>query len=217
MARTSFVTRKALRRREKRRCGCQKRGEPSPRRSTIVFAPGTDISDGSFHPARQIHRPHVARRDQGAVVARRWRAGLRRSSIATAPRPQRLRSRARKGFYWAGRAASQGRQSCRGGALLEHGRRAYPGLWYYGQLALSELGKFDVGLRTDTCNADASDESERRAFERRSADRARCAPSPATAATGSTERAFFEAIADKAETPARNGARRPSLRSETLA
>ena len=100
-----------------------------------------------------------------------------------------------KGFYWAGRAASQAGD--RAGAQRYWEMAAdYPD-WYYGQLALSELGQ-PMPAFPQTPQPDAAD---RAAFE---AD-------PLTGALRAisrnrrdwrTERAFFEAIAEKAETPA---------------
>ena len=99
-----------------------------------------------------------------------------------------------KGFYWAGRAAA------RAGDRAEAERywqmaADFPD-WYYGQLALSELRQ----PMPNFAQVSQPDAAERAAFE---AD-------PLTGALRAiarnrrdwrTERAFFEAIADKADTP----------------
>lgn len=157
-----------------------------------VFAPGTDISDGSF-----------ALRDKYTDLM--WLGGTKAlwslgDGAQAAPLFYRYGTAAKtpltrsKGFYWAGRAAA--RAGDREGAQRYWEMAADYPEWYYGQLALKELGRpmptFAALPRPDA--------SQRAAFE---AD-------PLTAALRSiarnrrdwrTERAFFEAIADKAKTP----------------
>jgi len=157
-----------------------------------VFAPGTDISDGSF-----------ALRDKYTDLM--WLGGTKAlwslgDGAQAAPLFYRYGTAAKtpltrsKGFYWAGRAAARAGDT--EGAQRYWAMAAdYPD-WYYGQLALSELGRPMPGFAA----VPAADSAQRAAFE---AD-------PLTGALRAiarnrrdwrTERAFFEAIADKADTP----------------
>ena len=157
-----------------------------------VFAPGTDISDGSF-----------ALRDKYTDLM--WLGGTKAlwslgDGAQAAPLFYRYGTAAKtpltrsKGFYWAGRAAARAGDT--EGAQRYWAMAAdYPD-WYYGQLALSELGQPMPGFAA----VPAADSAQRAAFE---AD-------PLTGALRAiarnrrdwrTERAFFEAIADKADTP----------------
>ena len=158
-----------------------------------VFAPGTDISDGSY----TLRDKYTDLMWLGGTKSL-WSLGDGERAAplfyryGTAAKTPLTRS---KGFYWAGRAAS------RAGNRAEAERywnmaAEYPD-WYYGQLALSELGKPMPAF----AQVPQPDASARAAFE---AD-------PLTGALRAiarnrrdwrTERAFFEAIADKAETPA---------------
>lgn len=157
-----------------------------------VFAPGTDISDGSF----TLRDKYTDLMWLGGTKAL-WSMG---DGAQAAPLFYRYGTAAKtpltrsKGFYWAGRAAS--RAGDRAGAQRYWEMAAeYPD-WYYGQLALSELGRPMPAF----ANVPAASSAERAAFE---AD-------PLTGALRAisrnrrdwrTERAFFEAIAQKADTP----------------
>ncbi|MBX7500055.1 lytic transglycosylase domain-containing protein [Qipengyuania sp. YG27] len=157
-----------------------------------IFAPGTDISDGSY----TLRDKYTDLMWLGGTKAL-WSLG---DGAQAAPLFYRYGTAAKtpltrsKGFYWAGRAAA--RAGDREGAQRYWEMAAdYPD-WYYGQLALKELGR---PMRSFAALPQA-DQSERAAFE---AD-------PLTGALRSiarnrrdwrTERAFFEAIADKADTP----------------
>ena len=157
-----------------------------------VFAPGTDISDGSF----TLRDKYTDLMWLGGTKAL-WSLG---DGAQAAPLFYRYGTAAKtpltrsKGFYWAGRAAARAGDT--EGAQRYWAMAAdYPD-WYYGQLALSELGQPMPGFAT----VPAADSAQRAAFE---AD-------PLTGALRAiarnrrdwrTERAFFEAIADKADTP----------------
>ena len=157
-----------------------------------VFAPGTDISDGSY----TLRDKYTDLMWLGGTKAL-WSLG---DGAQAAPLFYRYGTAAKtpltrsKGFYWAGRAAA--RAGDREGAQRYWEMAAdYPD-WYYGQLALKELGRPIPGFAA----LPQPEASERAAFE---AD-------PLTGALRSiarnrrdwrTERAFFEAIADKADTP----------------
>ena len=157
-----------------------------------VFAPGTDISEGSF----TLRDKYTDLMWLGGTKAL-WSLGdgARAAPLfyryGTAAKTPLTRS---KGFYWAGRAAA------RAGDRAEAERywqmaADFPD-WYYGQLALSELRQ----PMPNFAQVPQPDAAERAAFE---AD-------PLTGALRAiarnrrdwrTERAFFEAIADKASTP----------------
>ena len=157
-----------------------------------VFAPGTDISEGSF----TLRDKYTDLMWLGGTKAL-WSLGdgARAAPLfyryGTAAKTPLTRS---KGFYWAGRAAA------RAGDRAEAERywqmaADFPD-WYYGQLALSELRQ----PMPNFAQVPQPDAAERAAFE---AD-------PLTGALRAiarnrrdwrTERAFFEAIADKADTP----------------
>ncbi len=157
-----------------------------------IFAPGTDISDGSY----TLRDKYTDLMWLGGTKAL-WSLG---DGAQAAPLFYRYGTAAKtpltrsKGFYWAGRAAA--RAGDREGAQRYWEMAAdYPD-WYYGQLALKELGRPMPSFAA----LPQADQSERAAFE---AD-------PLTGALRSiarnrrdwrTERAFFEAIADKADTP----------------
>jgi len=159
-----------------------------------LFAPGTDVSDGSF----TLRDKYTDLMWLGGTKAL-WSLG---DGGRAAPLFYRYGTGAKtpltrsKGFYWAGRAAA------RAGDRAEAQRywtmaADYPD-YYYGQLALSELGKplptFDPVLTTGI------DGDTREAFQ----------AEPLTLALRDmarnrrdwrTERAFFEAIAENADTP----------------
>ncbi|UOR15007.1 lytic transglycosylase domain-containing protein [Qipengyuania aquimaris] len=159
-----------------------------------LFAPGTDISDGSF-----------TLRDKYTDLM--WLGGTKAlwslsDGAQAAPLFYRYGAAAKtpltrsKGFFWAGRASAQAGNRAEAERYWNMAA-AYPD-YYYGQLALSELGRpmpSFASLRTD-----GIDEADRRAFD---AD-------PLTEAlremarnrrAWQTERAFFEALAEKAQTP----------------
>ncbi len=157
-----------------------------------VFSPGTDISDQSF----TLRDKYTDLMWLGGTKAL-WSLG---DGAQAAPLFYRYGTAAKtpltrsKGFYWAGRAAA--RAGDRSGAQRYWEMAAeYPD-WYYGQLALKELGRpMPSFAAVPTPNS-----AERAAFE---AD-------PLTGALRAisrnrrdwrTERAFFEAIAEKADTP----------------
>ena len=159
-----------------------------------LFAPGTDISDGSF----TLRDKYTDLMWLGGTKAL-WSLGdgARAAPLfyryGTAAKTPLTRS---KGFYWAGRAAA------RGGDRAEAERywnmaAAYPD-WYYGQLALSELGKpaptFAPML---TAGVDAA---TRKAFSEEALTLA-LRDMAKNRRDWRTERAFFEAIAAEAETP----------------
>ena len=159
-----------------------------------LFAPGTDISEGSF----TLRDKYTDLMWLGGTQAL-WSLG---DGAKAAPLFYRYGTAAKtpltrsKGFYWAGRAAA------RAGDRAEAQRywdmaAAFPD-WYYGQLALKELGRPIPAFAA--LPAAAPDAAQRAAFE---AD-------PLTGAIRAlagnrrdwrTERAFFEAIAEKANTP----------------
>ena len=157
-----------------------------------LFPQGTDVSDGSY----TLRDKYTDLMWLGGTKAL-WSLGDGKQAAplfyryGTAAKTPLTRS---KGFYWAGRAAAKAGD--RAGAQRYWQMAAdYPD-WYYGQLALSELGK-PMPTFAAVPQADAT---QRAAFE---AD-------PLTGALRAiagnrrdwrTERAFFEAIADKADTP----------------
>lgn len=159
-----------------------------------LFAPGTDISQGSF----ALRDKYTDLMWLGGTKAL-WRQG---DGAKAAPLFYRYGAAARtpltrsKGFFWAGRAAAKA------GDRAEAERywtmaAAYPD-YYYGQLALSELGRpMPEFPKIDSAGIDAETRS---AFNRE----------PLTLALRDlaqnrrdwrTERAFFEAIAEEAKTP----------------
>lgn len=159
-----------------------------------LFEPGTDISDGSF----SLRDKYTDLMWLGGTKAL-WSLG---DGEQAAPLFYRYGAAAKtpltrsKGFFWAGRAAAKA------GKLTEAERywnmaAAYPD-YYYGQLALSELGRsIPAFAQLQTAGID---EADRTAFN---AD-------PLTQAlremannrrAWQTERAFFEALSEKAKSP----------------
>ncbi len=159
-----------------------------------LFAPGTDISDGSY----TLRDKYTDLMWLGGTKAL-WSLGdgARAAPLfyryGTAAKTPLTRS---KGFYWAGRAAAKAGD--RSEAQRYWNMAAdYPD-WYYGQLALEELGRPLPAFAP--LPKVAADAPVRPGFE---AD-------PLTGAIRAlarqrrdwrTERAFFEAIAEKADTP----------------
>lgn len=159
-----------------------------------LFAPGTDISQRSF-----------TLRDKYTDLM--WLGGTKAlwslsDGARAAPLFYRYGSAGRtpltrsKGFYWAGRAAA------RAGDRAEAERywdmaAAYPD-YYYGQLALSEMGKpmptFAPIMTTGI------DEEARRAFDAKPSTKA-LREIARNRRDWRTERAFFEVIAENAKTP----------------
>ncbi|MBX7540842.1 lytic transglycosylase domain-containing protein [Qipengyuania sphaerica] len=160
-----------------------------------LFAPGTDISNGSF----TLRDKYTDLMWLGGTKAL-WSLG---DGAKAAPLFYRYGAAGRtpltraKGFYWAGRAAARSGNQSEAQRYWEMAA-AYPD-YYYGQLALSEMGK-PAPTFAPLMTAGV-DEETRRAFN----------SAPLTEALRDiarnsrdwrTERAFFEAIAEKAETPA---------------
>ena len=160
-----------------------------------LFAPGFDVSEGSF-----------ALRDKYTDLM--WLGGTKAlwslgDGARAAPLFYRYGTGAKtpltrsKGFYWAGKAAS------RAGNRAEAERywsmaAEYPD-YYYGQLALSEMGKpvpAFAPLMTAGVDQQARDAFNAEPLTQALKEMAR------NRRDWRTERAFFEAIAENAETPA---------------
>lgn len=159
-----------------------------------LFAPGTDISDGSF----TLRDKYTDLMWLGGTKAL-WSLG---DGEQAAPLFYRYGAAAKtpltrsKGFYWAGRAAS------RAGNREEAQRywdmaAAYPD-YYYGQLALSELGR-PMPTFAPLLTA-GIDDAERRKFDAEPLTEA-LREMARNRRAWQTERAFFEALAGKAKTP----------------
>lgn len=159
-----------------------------------LFAPGTDISDGSF----TLRDKYTDLMWLGGTKAL-WSLG---DGEQAAPLFYRYGAAAKtpltrsKGFYWAGRAAS------RAGDRAEAQRywdmaAAYPD-YYYGQLALSELGR-PMPTFAPLLTA-GIDDAERRKFDAEPLTEA-LREMARNRRAWQTERAFFEALAEKAQTP----------------
>ncbi len=164
-------------------------------RTDDLFAPGTDVSLTSF-----------ALRDRYtdlmwlAGTKAMWEAG---DGMAAAPLFQRYGDAARtpltksKGYFWAGRAARQAGNQGEAARYFDMAAR-WPE-YYYGQLALSMLGRLMpafAGLPQPAMDAGARAEFEAspvvkaiRALAKNRRD-------------WRTERRFFEALGDEADTPA---------------
>lgn len=159
-----------------------------------LFAPGTDISDGSF----TLRDKYTDLMWLGGTKAL-WSLG---DGAQAAPLFYRYGAAAKtpltrsKGFFWAGRAAA------RAGNQQEAQRywnmaAEYPD-YYYGQLALSELGRsvptfspvLTAGI-SEQARAQFNDQPLTKALRAMARDRR----------DWRTERAFFEAIAENAKTP----------------
>ena len=159
-----------------------------------LFAPGTDISQGNF----TLRDKYTDLMWLGGTKAL-WSLG---DGAKAAPLFYRYGAAGRtpltraKGFYWAGRAAA------RAGDRAEAQRywdmaAAYPD-YYYGQLALSEMGKpMPVFAPIMTAGID---QETRNAFEAEPLTKA-LRELARNRRDWRTERAFFEAIAEGAETP----------------
>ena len=159
-----------------------------------LFAPGTDISQGSF-TLRDRYTDLMWLGGTNAL----WRLG---DGAAAAPLFLRYGQAAQtpltraKGFYWAGRAARQ--------AGLEDDARRYFDMaaqyphYYYGQLSLSALGRpMPAFAQLPQPRVDAE---TRAAFEARPIVRA-IRSLAANRRDWRTERRFFQAIGASATTP----------------
>ena len=159
-----------------------------------LFAPGTDISQGSF----QLRDKYTDLMWLGGTKAL-WSMG---DGAKAAPLFYRYGSAAKsqltraKGFYWAGRAAARAGNREEAQRYWEMAAR-HPE-YYYGQLALSELGRpmkqFAGGLPVQPSP------EQRAAFNAQPLTQALREISRNRRAW-QTERAFFEAIAENARTP----------------
>ncbi|NNC60421.1 MAG: lytic transglycosylase domain-containing protein [Erythrobacter sp.] len=161
-----------------------------------LFAPGTDISAGSF----RLRDTFTDLMWLGGTSAL-WNLGDGRSAAplfyryGTSARTPLTRS---KGFFWAGRAAA--RAGDRAEAERYWNLAAEHPDYYYGQLALAELGQPMPAFADIPINLPSA--AEKAAFD----------IDPLTIAIRElarnrkdwrTERAFFSAISDKADTPAK--------------
>jgi soluble lytic murein transglycosylase len=159
-----------------------------------LFAPGTDVSLTSF-TLRDRYTDLVWLGGTKAL----WNLGDGR---AAAPLFQRYGDAARtpltkaKGYYWAGRAARQAGDEA---AARQHFERAatYPH-YYYGQLAIAALGR--QMPRFDPLPEVAITAADRAAFEGNALVQAIRAMAM-NRRDWRTERRFFEALGDEANTP----------------
>ena len=163
-------------------------------RSDDIFAPGTALSAMGF-----------TLRDRYTDLM--WLAGTRAlwdlgDGAAAAPLFQRYGDAARtpltkaKGYYWAGRAARQAGNEAAARAYFDMAAR-WPD-YYYGQLALTALGRpMPAFAPLPQVTIDAA---TRAAFEARPLVRAIRALA-AKRRDWRTERRFFEALGDEAATP----------------
>ncbi|MBB3775742.1 soluble lytic murein transglycosylase [Erythromicrobium ramosum] len=163
-------------------------------RTDDLFAPGTDVSLMSF-----------TLRDRYTDLM--WLGGTRAlwdmgDGTTAAPLFQRYGDAAKtpltkaKGYFWAGRAARQAGNGADAARYFEMAAR-WPE-YYYGQLALSELGRSMpsfAGLPQP-----AMDPSVRAEFESRPLVKAIRALA-VSRRDWRTERRFFEALGDEADTP----------------
>lgn len=163
-------------------------------RTRDLFAPGTDLSATSF-----------TLRDR--LTDLMWLGGTRAlwdlgDGTAAAPLFAMYGDAAKtpltkaKGYFWAGRAAGQAGDRMGAGRWFEMAAR-WPD-YYYGQLALSALGRpmpAFAGLPQP-----AMDAGERAAFEARPTVKAIRAMAKSRR-DWRTERRFFEALGDEAATP----------------
>ena len=159
-----------------------------------LFAPGEDISKGSF----QLRDRYTDLMWLGGTNAL-WRLG---NGNAAAPLFLRYGEAAQtpltrsKGFYWAGRAARQAGNETDAVRYFEMAAQ-YPH-YYYGQLSISALGRpMPDFAQLPQPRIDAE---TRAAFEARPLVRAIRAIA-ANSRDWRTERRFFQAMADSARTP----------------
>jgi len=159
-----------------------------------LFAPNTDISEGSF----RLRDKYTDLMWLGGTQAL-WDLG---DGAAAAPLFYRYGAAAKtpltraKGFYWAGRASSQAGNA--GEATRYYEMAGQYADQYYGQLALSALNK-PVPEFAQLPELEVSDEQRREFRAKPLAQALRTLAS--SRRDWRTERAFFEALADKARTP----------------
>ncbi|MFO6429309.1 transglycosylase SLT domain-containing protein [Erythrobacter sp. W302b] len=163
-------------------------------RTDDLFAPGTDVSLMSF-----------TLRDRYTDLM--WLGGTRAlwdmgDGTTAAPLFQRYGDAAKtpltkaKGYFWAGRAARQAGNGADAARYFEMAAR-WPD-YYYGQLALSELGRSMPSFAS--LPQPAIDPSVRAEFESRPLVKAIRALA-VSRRDWRTERRFFEALGDEADTP----------------
>ncbi|UAB79793.1 lytic transglycosylase domain-containing protein [Erythrobacter sp. SCSIO 43205] len=159
-----------------------------------VFAPGTDISQGSF----RLRDRYTDLMWMGGTNAL-WRLG---DGAKAAPLFFRYGEAARtpltksKGYFWAGRAARAAGQSAEATRYFEMAAE-YPH-YYYGQLALGALGRpMPQFAELPQVNMTASERAE---FEARPLVKA-IRSIASNRQKWQTERRFFQAIGASAETP----------------
>ncbi|KUO50926.1 MAG: lytic transglycosylase [Sphingomonadales bacterium BRH_c3] len=159
-----------------------------------LFAPGTDVSEGSFR-LRDKYTDLVWLGGTEAL----WKLG---DGAAAAPLFYRYGAAAKtpltraKGFYWAGRASQQAGNS--NDANRYFGMAAQYADQYYGQLALGALGQ-PMPQFAEPPKVEPSAE-QRTAFNQQPLVKALRALATSRR-DWRTERAFFEALSDKATTP----------------
>ncbi len=158
-----------------------------------LFAPGTDISKGSF-ALRDRYTDLMWKGGTNAL----WRLG---SGASAAPLFLRYGEAARtpltrsKGFYWAGRAAREAGLNQDANRYFEMAAQ-YPH-YYYGQLAISALGRpMPAFAQLSQAQVDAAARAE---FEARPLVRA-IRYMAANRGDWRTERRFFQAIGNSAQT-----------------
>lgn len=159
-----------------------------------LFAPGTDISKGSFR-LRDRYTDLMWKGGTNAL----WRMG---SGATAAPMFDRYGDAARtpltksKGYFWAGRAARQAGLNADAQAYFEKAAE-YPH-YYYGQLALGALGRpMPTFAQLPAVNWD---EAKRAEFEARPLVKA-IRSIASNRQKWQTERRFFQAIGASAKTP----------------
>ena len=159
-----------------------------------LFAPGVDVSDGSF----ALRDKYTDLMWLGGTEAL-WKLG---DGAAAAPLFYRYGAAAKtpltraKGFYWAGRAARQAGNADDASRFFDMAAQFAD--QYYGQLALGALGRpmpIFAGLPTAEPSAE-----QRAAFNEQPLVKALRAIASARR-DWRTERAFFDAIAQRADTP----------------
>ena len=160
-----------------------------------LFAPATDISQGNF----TLRDKYTDLMWLGGTKAL-WSLG---DGARAAPLFYRYGAAGRtpltraKGFYWAGRAASRAGNAAEAQRYWDMAA-AYPD-YYYGQLALQEMGRPLPAFATIPTSG--IDDATRSKFEAQPLTRA-LRDLARNRRDWRTERAFFEAIAENAETPA---------------
>ncbi|NCP13493.1 MAG: lytic transglycosylase domain-containing protein [Sphingomonadales bacterium] len=163
-------------------------------RTDDLFAPGTDVSLTSF----TLRDRYTDLMWLGGTKAL-WDMG---DGMAAAPLFQRYGDAARtpltksKGYFWAGRAARQAGNAAEATRYFEMAAR-WPD-YYYGQLALSAMGRSMPGFAG--LPQPAMEPSVRAEFEARPLVKAIRALA-VNRRDWRTERRFFEALGDEADTP----------------